>query len=66
MFRVTSQKSRRLPALLLTCALAALALTGCGKSDQNSAANPDTAPPPLAALPLATGAASAEIGRAHV
>ena len=61
MFRVTSQKSRRLPALLLSCAFAALMLTGCGKSDQNSAANAasDTAPPPLAALPLASGAAPA-------
>ena len=60
MFCVISQKSRRIPALLLTCAFAAL-LTGCGKSDQNNASDAasDTAPPPQAALPLAAGAAPA-------
>jgi len=47
--------------MLFTCAFAALGLTGCGKSDQNNTASttPDTAPPPLAALPLATGSAPA-------
>ena len=59
MFRVTPQTPRKRPHLLLSCAFAALVLAGCGKSDQNTAATapttPDTAPPPLAALPLATG-----------